>query len=85
MPRKQKKDHLIDDLEPSAHNLTQSLEQGALISQLGIIQPGRDELLDSRRMHHTTIMPSFEHGEKYHDAGKRERRNSTSVPTTPYY
>jgi hypothetical protein len=72
MPRKQKKDRLIDDLEPSAQNFTQSLEQGSPTPQLGITQPGRDELLDSRRMHHTTIMPSFEHGEKYHEAGKRD-------------
>ena len=72
MPRKQKKDHPIDDLEPSAQDLAQSLKQKAPTSQLGITQPVRDELLDHRRPHHTTIMPSLEHGEEYHQAGKRD-------------
>src|SRR2546421_11116416 len=72
MPRKQKDDHPIDDLQTSTDELAQSLEQKDATLQLTTTEPARDELLDQRRMRRTTIMPSFEHGEKYHDAGKRD-------------
>ena len=72
MPRKQKDDHPIDDLQTSTEELAQSLEQKDTTPQPTTAEPARDELLDQRRMRRTTIMPSFEHGEKYHDAGKRD-------------
>src|SRR5437588_11512466 len=71
MPRKQKNDHPIDDQHTSAQEAL-SLEQEALTPQLSTTEPARDELLDQRRMRRTTIMPSFEHGERYHQAGKRD-------------
>src|SRR6266436_5483201 len=72
MPRKQKKDHPIDDLQASTEELPYSLEQEVTTPQPTTTEPARDELLDKRRMRRTTIMPSFEHGEKYHEAGKRD-------------
>src|SRR5436853_7246701 len=72
MSRKQKKDHPIDDLQTSTEELAYSLEQETTTPQPTTMEPARDELLDKRRMRRTTIMPSFEHGEKYHEAGKRD-------------
>jgi hypothetical protein len=71
MPRKQKNNHHIDDLQARAKQFAQSLEDETTTPQLVTI-PTRDELLDHRQMRRTTIMPSFEHGEKYHEAGKRD-------------
>src|SRR5579884_3893563 len=71
MSRKQKNDHHIDDPQTHAKQLGQSLENETTTPQL-IPIPTRDELLDQRRMRRTTIMPSFEHGEKYHEAGTRD-------------
>src|SRR5436853_5319564 len=73
MPRKQKNDHSIDKPQTSAEELVQSLEQKTTTPpQATMTQPARDELLDQRHMRRTTIVPSFEHGEKYHEAGKRD-------------
>src|SRR5256884_7473844 len=72
MPRKQKNDHSIDKPQTSAEELAQSLEQKTTTPQPTMTQPTRDELLDQRHMRRTTIVPSFEHGEKYHEAGKRD-------------
>jgi hypothetical protein len=71
MPRKQKNNHHIDDLQARAKQFAQSLEDETTTPQL-ITIPTRDELLDHRQMRRTTIMPSFEHSEKYHEAGKRD-------------
>jgi hypothetical protein len=71
MSRKQKNDHHIDDPQTHAKQLAQSLKNETTTPQL-IPTPTRDELLDQRRMRRTTITPSFEHGEKYHEAGKRD-------------
>ncbi|HEY4033906.1 MAG TPA: hypothetical protein VGL94_08105 [Ktedonobacteraceae bacterium] len=72
MPRKQKNDHHIDDLQTSAQQFAHRLEHEATTPRLTTTEPARDELLDPRRMRPTAIMPSFEHGEKYHEAGKRD-------------
>jgi hypothetical protein len=72
MPRKQKNDHNIDDLQTSAQQFAHRLEHEATTPRLTTTEPARDELLDPRRMRPTAIMPSFEHGEKYHEAGKRD-------------
>ncbi len=36
------------------------------------VEKVQDELLDTRQARHTAIGPNFEHGEKYHEAGKRD-------------
>jgi hypothetical protein len=36
------------------------------------LQPPEDEFLDNPGKRHTTITPALEHGEKYHEAGKRD-------------
>ncbi len=73
MPRKQKSSHQpIDDLPTSVERLPESLEREVPLSRETMTEPARDELFDQRRMRRTAILPSFEHGEKYHEAGKRD-------------
>jgi hypothetical protein len=72
MPRKHKNDRPMDDLHTSVQKLAHSLEQEAPILPSNMTEPSRDELLDNRRMRRTTVIPAFEHGEKYHEAGKRD-------------
>ncbi len=36
------------------------------------IDAGDDELVDIQQMSHAAITPTFEHGERYHEAGKRD-------------
>src|SRR5215813_14274130 len=72
MPRKQEKDHPVDNPRTRAEQFVQSSIDETTIPQLTTTAPARDELLDQRRMRRTAITPSFEHGEKYHEAGKRD-------------
>src|SRR5690349_24904813 len=72
MPRKHKNDRPIDHLQTSVQKLAHSLELEAATLPSNMTEPARDELLDQGHMRRTTIMPSFEHGEKYHEAGKRD-------------
>jgi hypothetical protein len=70
MPRRQKDGNSSNDQHSSnaqlEHNVSVDVKSQAL-SEAG------DELLtDTYRSVRTTIMPTFEHGEKYHEAGKRD-------------
>src|SRR5215813_15406903 len=72
MPRKQEKDHPVDHPRTRAEQFVQGSIDETTIPQLTTTAPARDELLDQRRTRRMAIVPSFEHGEKYHEAGKRD-------------
>src|SRR5437763_4467 len=69
MPRKNRNDKDSDHLSNNQY-LADDTEQ--FISNAAYEQSGNDELLDTQRVDPATLSPLFEHGEKYHQAGKRD-------------
>src|ERR1700737_2258030 len=70
MPHRQKDGNSFNDQhssnEPFEHNVSIDAK-----SQI-LSEPGDELLTDTYRTTRTTITPTFEHGEKYHEAGKRD-------------
>ncbi len=56
------------------HSSDEPFEQNVAIdaNNQTISESGDELLIDTYRSARTTIMPTFEHGEKYHEAGKRD-------------
>ncbi|MBA2680321.1 MAG: hypothetical protein H0U76_18230 [Ktedonobacteraceae bacterium] len=70
MTQKPKHEHTFDDHQFSRQgNASQHLSQD---EQRLLTESSDDELLEKPRTEHTTIATALEHGEKYHEAGKRD-------------
>jgi hypothetical protein len=75
MPRKQKDNNSFNNQQPAEEPFVNDIPaalQNALEPQHTEQHETDDELLDTQRSRRTTITPAFEHGEKYHEAGKRD-------------
>ncbi len=67
MPSKQKRDDAFDDA-PANNQRGDKAQETAQPLAL----QADDELLHTEQAERTAILPAFEHGEKYHEAGKRD-------------
>ena len=69
MPRDNRNDK---DFAYQSNNQHHADDTEQFISKAAYEQSGKDELLDTQRVDPATLSPLFEHGEKYHQAGKRD-------------
>ena len=70
MPRKQKNEDQFNHHPQQSGEL--SRYETSLEAQNPELYGSEDELLDNHRAGRSSITPVFEHGEKYHEAGKRD-------------
>src|SRR5581483_5533450 len=70
MPRKQKNDDQYNN-GPHYNGELSRFEPSPDARHIEV-RRSEDELLDNQRARNSTILPNIEHGEKYHEAGKRD-------------
>ncbi len=70
MPRRQKDGNSFNNQHPSNGNFEHSASIDSRNQNL--TESGDELLVDTYSSAHTAIAPTFEHGEKYHEAGKRD-------------
>jgi hypothetical protein len=70
MPRRQKDGNAFNNQYPRHEPFEQNVSVNA--QSQSSEEPGDELLADTYRATRTTIAPTFEHGEKYHEAGKRD-------------
>ena len=70
MPHKSKNGHAFDDHRQNDHE--QSAKHFSQEEAQFLSENTDDELLEEEKPEHTTITTLLEHGEKYHEAGKRD-------------
>ena len=70
MPRKQKNED--QDNSPPRYNGELSRFEPSPDARHIEVRRSEDELLDHQKARNSTILPTIEHGEKYHEAGKRD-------------
>ena len=70
MPRRQKDENSFNNQHPADEHFERNTSIDST-SQI-LLESGDELLVDTHRLARTTIAPTFEHGEKYHEAGKRD-------------
>lgn len=70
MPRRQKDENSFNNQYPRHEQFEHNVPINA--QSQSSAEAGDELLTDTNHATHTTITPTFEHGEKYHEAGKRD-------------